>query len=253
MKSSSKVRKRPHLSSRIGYTTEDDTGLLYENACPCLTREDYNSLVRPNFSILSKEYPDFAKAWIHLRESQKAIDDSNSNNNDDDDPKKTSCRRRKSTSCFSSHLDHAFNVNLTRALLHKFFHLTLPKMPEGYLCPPVPNRLHYIFWLRILLREMYDSQETYFSRINHQTKQCQYKGLDIGCGASAIYPLLLSTPTFTQSLFKMKSNDDDDDNNLHADPLQAWKFLGTDIDSFSVDCAKENVLGTFNTPPTFID
>ncbi|KAL9617483.1 MAG: hypothetical protein Q9160_007746 [Pyrenula sp. 1 TL-2023] len=72
---------------------------------------------------------------------------------------------------------------LTKSLLHRDFGLEI-ELPEDRLCPPVPNRLNYIFWLQDLLdttgddyRDRYDADR-------------EVVGLDIGTGASAVYPLL---------------------------------------------------------------
>ena len=46
---------------------------------------------------------------------------------------------------------HAANASLTRALLWRHFCLAMPSLPEGRLCPPVPNRSNYVRWLRELL------------------------------------------------------------------------------------------------------
>jgi len=218
---SNKVRYRSELYSSTEEQVHAETG--------CEEDYIYDALVKPNFQILSDEYPEFAKAWNKLRECQK--DHSHIN--------------RNSRKAFSTVLGHTFNVALTRALLHKFFQLSLPSMPEGHLCPPVPNRFHYVQWLRTLLRQMYDSDDEYFSP--NQVGRCRFKGLDIGCGASAIYPLLLSTPAFTQSLFTTKKEDP------VYPTTQSWKFLGTDINADSVKCAKQNVLGMIYTLFSFAD
>ena len=106
-----------------------------------------------------------------------------------------------------------FNVSLTRALLNEHFQLQLPSLPEGHLCPPLPNRANYICWLNELIggseQDLYkfstaasddDEDDDASSANNDNTEanrndghewQCQ--GIDIGTGVSAIYPLLLTT------------------------------------------------------------
>ncbi|KAI7887349.1 S-adenosyl-L-methionine dependent methyltransferase [Lichtheimia hyalospora FSU 10163] len=77
--------------------------------------------------------------------------------------------------------------------------------PHDRLCPPVPSRLDYIRWIEDILKEtMPDSSEP-------------VHGIDIGVGASCIYPLL----------------------GCARNP--EWHFLGTDIDEASLNYAKENV------------
>lgn len=82
------------------------------------------------------------------------------------------------------------------------------ELPNDRLCPGVPNRLNYLLWLHQLLSTSspYDS-----------APDREITGLDIGTGASAIYPLLgcATNPT--------------------------WSFLATDIDSTSLAYAKRNI------------
>lgn len=82
---------------------------------------------------------------------------------------------------------------LTQTLLQHDFGLTWD-IPLSRLCPPVPNRLNYICWLRDLL--LLDTPDL---------DDAAVRGVDIGVGASAIYPLLGAT-------------------------VYGWSFLGTDID-----------------------
>ncbi|KAL0073039.1 hypothetical protein F4703DRAFT_1800025 [Phycomyces blakesleeanus] len=93
---------------------------------------------------------------------------------------------------------------LTIALLERDFGLQVD-FPLDRLCPTVPNRLNYILWLQDLLKE------------TMQDKPDHILGMDIGVGASCIYPLLgcVSDPT--------------------------WSFIGTDIDQVSIEYAQKNV------------
>ncbi len=102
----------------------------------------------------------------------------------------------------SSVVDHRFNVALARALLTgEPFRLLYFDVPEGHLCPPVPNRFNYVKWLLDL--------------INPVDSSTLLKGIDIGTGASAIYPLLFVSGAG------------------HA----CTKMLGTDVDRSSVEHA----------------
>jgi len=74
-------------------------------------------------------------------------------------------------------------------------------IPVDHLIPTVTLRANYIHWLQDLLN------------LNPDTK---VHGLDIGCGASCIYPLLGAAI-----------------NNKN------WTFLGTDIDKESLKYAKK--------------
>lgn len=74
--------------------------------------------------------------------------------------------------------DPAATMQLTKTLLKQNFGLEI-ELPDDRLCPPVPNRHNYILWLKTLLDTSSDRQPG--------GKLC---GLDIGTGASCIYPLL---------------------------------------------------------------
>ncbi|EJF59706.1 S-adenosyl-L-methionine dependent methyltransferase [Dichomitus squalens LYAD-421 SS1] len=105
--------------------------------------------------------------------------------------------------------DEASQRRLTEAILHRDFGLTL-ELPPNRLCPPVPNRLNYILWLE-------DIVEASSLAIRPDDRVHPVRGLDIGTGASAIYPLLGCS--------------------LHPN----WTFAGTDVDETSLEYARYNV------------
>lgn len=91
------------------------------------------------------------------------------------------------------------------ALLKQLYGIQYWQLPEGYLCPPVPGRADYIHGLADLLAR--DNQ--------HSIPQgSAFTVLDIGTGASCIYPLL-----------------------GHHD--YGWRFIGSDIDQHALACAAE--------------
>ncbi|KAJ2551150.1 ATP-dependent DNA/RNA helicase [Coemansia sp. RSA 1878] len=91
---------------------------------------------------------------------------------------------------------------LNRALLAVYFDLNV-HLPAHNLCPTVANRLHYIEWIqRELLSEL--------------SPLSKVRGLDVGCGASCIYPLL-------------------------GTRVLNCEFVGTDINSDSIETARQNV------------
>lgn len=91
---------------------------------------------------------------------------------------------------------------LTEALFRLDYGLSLT-LPDDRLCPPVPNRLNYVLWLQDIVKFTCSSSTV--------------RGLDIGTGASAIYPLLACSIEHT------------------------WNFVATDIDERSVQFAKQNI------------
>ncbi|KAF9951086.1 hypothetical protein BGZ70_001127 [Mortierella alpina] len=90
---------------------------------------------------------------------------------------------------------------LTYCLLKKDFSIELD-IPLDSLCPAVPNRLNYICWIE-------DMMKSYSER--------DITGIDIGTGASCIYPLLGCTRN------------------------KNWRMVATDIDDRSILFASENV------------
>ncbi|KAF9494869.1 S-adenosyl-L-methionine dependent methyltransferase [Pleurotus eryngii] len=93
---------------------------------------------------------------------------------------------------------------LTEALMLRDFSIRLT-LPAERLCPPVPNRLNYILWLQDIVRH------------SPATLDGTVRGLDVGTGASAIYPLLAC---------KLESK---------------WTFIATDVDKTSYKSALLNV------------
>ncbi|KAK7415155.1 hypothetical protein QQX98_006099 [Neonectria punicea] len=95
-------------------------------------------------------------------------------------------------------------MQLTKTLLKLDFDLQI-ELPDDRLCPPVTNRHNYLLWLKCLLdTSSYDNPGR------------KAVGLDIGTGASCIYPLLGCTE-------------------------RPWSFIATDIDERSLEYARKNV------------
>jgi len=93
-------------------------------------------------------------------------------------------------------------LQLNKALLKFHYQVENWSIPKHYLCPPIPGRADYIHHLNDLL-----SEENIKGKI---------KGIDIGVGANAIYPILASR-------------------------IYDWEMLGTDIEENSVEIAKVNI------------
>ena len=100
---------------------------------------------------------------------------------------------------------------LTQTLLLHDFGLRWD-IPANRLCPTVTNRLNYIHWIEDLLEVGKNT------KISSDSRSASVWGLDVGTGASCIYPLLGCK--------------------LHKD----WKFWCTEIDSESIASAQRNVL-----------
>ncbi|KAL2018378.1 hypothetical protein VTK56DRAFT_913 [Thermocarpiscus australiensis] len=100
--------------------------------------------------------------------------------------------------------DPRATMQLTKTLLKLDFGLEL-ELPDDRLCPPVPNRHNYILWLKDLMDTSSYSEPG--------RKLC---GLDVGTGASCIYPLLGTVQ-------------------------RPWCFVATDIDAKNLSYAKRNV------------
>ena len=93
---------------------------------------------------------------------------------------------------------------LNFALLKKYYRIEHWDFPTGYLCPPIPGRMDYIHYLADLLKK---------SKVDSANK---ISVLDIGTGASCIYPLLGARS-------------------------QGWRFVASDIDPISIKAANTNV------------
>jgi 23S rRNA (adenine1618-N6)-methyltransferase len=92
---------------------------------------------------------------------------------------------------------------LNRALLAHYYHVTNWQIPAGYLCPPIPGRADYIHYAADLLAGRHQGACPTGKKV---------KVLDIGTGASCIYPIIGS-----QSY--------------------GWQFVATEIDPVSVKTA----------------
>jgi 23S rRNA (adenine1618-N6)-methyltransferase len=94
---------------------------------------------------------------------------------------------------------------LNKALMHQYYGIKKWDFPDENLCPPIPGRADYLHYLADLLTE----------KNNNDIQQGgQITGLDIGTGASCIYPIL---------------------GVVEYD----WNFIATDIDSHSIASAKK--------------
>jgi len=94
---------------------------------------------------------------------------------------------------------------LNKALLKHFYQIDFWEIPTGYLCPSIPGRVDYIHYLADLLYTCYDDKMPQGENI---------KCLDIGTGASSIYPLL-------------------------GHQEYGWSFVGSDIDPAALESAKQ--------------
>lgn len=89
---------------------------------------------------------------------------------------------------------------INRSLLIAYYNIKLWEFPDENLCPPIPGRVDYIHHLNDLLTESKITQDITV--------------LDIGTGATCIYPLL-------------------------GNAVYGWNFVGTDIDLNSLDSAQD--------------
>ena len=89
---------------------------------------------------------------------------------------------------------------INRSLLMAYYNVRLWEFPDSNLCPPIPGRVDYIHHLNDLLQEKNMTGEVTV--------------LDIGTGATCIYPLL-------------------------GNAVYGWSFVGVDIDLDSLDSAQD--------------
>lgn len=95
---------------------------------------------------------------------------------------------------------------LNQALLRAHYDIEFWDIPTGYLCPPIPGRIDYIHYLADLLAQSSSNRD--IPRGRH------IKALDIGTGASLVYPLT------GQSEY-------------------GWHFTGVDVDAGAVRSARK--------------
>ena len=97
---------------------------------------------------------------------------------------------------------------LNQALLHHYYGIPHWEFPDENLCPPVPGRADYIHAIADLLREKFFGNVPEGSRVT---------GLDVGVGASCIYPVLGIVE-------------------------YGWNFIGSDISKNSIASAEQIVV-----------
>ncbi len=96
---------------------------------------------------------------------------------------------------------------LNKALLVHHYGLRNWKIPEGYLCPPVPGRVDYLHYLADQMAK---------TRKGKVPRGENVKVFEIGVGANCIYPLV-------------------------GHKEYGWHFVGSEIDKVALQAAKENV------------
>ncbi|PFG65096.1 23S rRNA m(6)A-1618 methyltransferase [Thioclava sp. ES.031] len=94
---------------------------------------------------------------------------------------------------------------LNRALLLTYYDIDFWDIPTAYLCPPIPGRVDYIHYLADLLAE---------SNGHEIPRGPDIQVLDIGTGASLVYPLT-------------------------GQREYGWSFTGVDIDPVSIESAQQ--------------
>lgn len=99
---------------------------------------------------------------------------------------------------------------LNTALLKQHYQVGPWSVPPGYLCPPVPGRADYIHYVADLLGQ---------TNGNKVPKGPQVRCLDLGTGASIIYPII-------------------------GIRCYGWSFLATEIDEKALAFAKKNQAAT---------
>lgn len=145
---------------------------------PAIHPRNRYAAAAPDFAMLASRYPSF-RPFVSFSRGRASID----------------------------FTDFAATRELTRVLLlHD--HGVNWWIPDGQLCPTVPNRSNYIHWIEDLLSSdlippISSSSET-------------VRGFDIGTGANCIYPLLGAS-------------------------LLGWSFAGSDVTDVALEWAKKNV------------
>ena len=154
------------------------------------------SLINPDFEELASQFREFRRAYRHVQQTQAGRP-------------------------FAACITQEFSIALTKALLHTTWGISLSDLPLHHLCPPVPNRYFMVHWLQQTLLPYIQSNECFRS-----TRRLTFSGLDIGTGATCIYPLL-----FMASLQK----------NPRSTLQGPWRIWASDVDNEAIDLAVANV------------
>lgn len=97
---------------------------------------------------------------------------------------------------------------LNKALLLHHYQLNYWDIPEGYLCPPIPGRADYLHYIAEFLTQKRGGRPVIGELVN-----C----LDIGTGASCIYPII-------------------------GHQEFGWSFVATDIDEIAIQSAQSIIV-----------
>ncbi|XP_028053594.1 U6 small nuclear RNA (adenine-(43)-N(6))-methyltransferase-like [Camellia sinensis] len=135
----------------------------------------------PDFGLLASFYPTFEPFVFYSRDGRPRIDWTDFN------------ATRELTRVLLLH-DHALNWWI----------------PDGQLCPTVPNRSNYIHWIEDIL------SSDILTNTNADGNGDIVRGFDIGTGANCIYPLLGAS-------------------------LLGWSFVGSDVTDVALEWAERNV------------
>ncbi|KAE9447389.1 hypothetical protein C3L33_20732, partial [Rhododendron williamsianum] len=135
----------------------------------------------PDFAQLASLYPSFEPFVFYSRDGRPRIDWTDFN------------ATRELTRVLLLH-DHSLNWWI----------------PDGQLCPTVPNRSNYIHWIEDLL------SSDIITNTHAKGDGEVVRGFDIGTGANCIYPLLGAT-------------------------LLGWRFVGSDVTDVALEWAERNV------------
>ena len=169
-----------------------------------------DALVSPDFEELARQFPDFGRALKEVQSARQAHRETTG-----------------STTSLASVVTQSFTEALTKATLHVYFGLSLIQVPVDHLCPPVPNRFYYVRWIQEDLLPLLITQEHFV-----ETSRLTGTGLDIGTGATCIYPLLFAASSVRSSKLRPF---------LASGGTSSYQIYGTDVDSKSVETAKQNV------------
>jgi 23S rRNA (adenine1618-N6)-methyltransferase len=93
---------------------------------------------------------------------------------------------------------------LNKALLSHFYRITEWEIPKHYLCPPIPGRADYIYYIADLLAGSNGGGIPAGAKIT---------ALDIGVGANCIYPII-------------------------GHSIYGWRFVGAEIDTTAIRSAE---------------
>jgi 23S rRNA A1618 N6-methylase RlmF len=187
----------------------------------------------PDFAALAIKYPAFANVCIprqQLQQQQQQQQQQQRSNNSNNKPQLTinwkDDHAVRYVCMYVCELGREGEIDgpmantriLNETLLKEDYGIHI-ELPSDHLCPTVSTRVNYIHWIEDLLAQSSKHQPHQQGKVGERSGGDSVIGLDIGCGASCIYPLL----------------------GIALHPHGEWAFVASEVDTDSIIHANHNI------------